>query len=185
MTASRTSRSSWRLFRPLMMIVTMVVFMPGIEHWLAAFGKTRSSAKLMLGRIRPRAALCRSRHCDRHDLSVRGKCRAAANIKACRRGASSAEMESRQSLIAVLRETARLARASRATLPKGRVRCWDMPIPRRCSAQGHQRWLAGVFALRVAIKGNAAFAPKFRTPADSRKASGAWRGRLDDAGRRP
>ena len=31
-------------------MIVVVVFMPGIEHWLAAFGKT-AQAKLILGRI--------------------------------------------------------------------------------------------------------------------------------------
>ena len=35
---------------PATTMIVVVVFMPGIEHWLAAFGKT-AQAKLMLGRI--------------------------------------------------------------------------------------------------------------------------------------
>nr|MDX8306091.1 conjugal transfer protein TraG [Agrobacterium rosae] len=35
---------------PATTMIAVVVFMPGIEHWLAAFGKT-AQAKLMLGRI--------------------------------------------------------------------------------------------------------------------------------------
>ena len=35
---------------PAAMMIAVVVFMPGIDHWLAALGKT-ALAKLMLGRI--------------------------------------------------------------------------------------------------------------------------------------
>ncbi len=35
---------------PATTMIVVVVFMPGIVHWLAAFGKT-AQAKLMLGRI--------------------------------------------------------------------------------------------------------------------------------------
>ncbi|RWH90154.1 MAG: Ti-type conjugative transfer system protein TraG [Mesorhizobium sp.] len=134
---------------PATMMVGATILIPGIEHWLAAFGKS-AQAKLMLGRIGlalPYVAAATA------GVIFLFAANGAAKIKAAGWGVVAGSVAT--ILFAVARETVRLAEIA-GNVPSGQsVFSYADPSTTlgACAA-----FFAGVFALRVAAKGNAAFA---------------------------
>ncbi|WP_425292469.1 Ti-type conjugative transfer system protein TraG [Agrobacterium rosae] len=130
-------------------MIAVVVFMPGIEHWLAAFGKT-AQAKLMLGRIGLALPYATAAAIGTIFLFAAN---GTAAIKAAGWGIVSGNGVA--ILIAVLREGVRLAGIA-GDVPAGQSVLGYVDPATMLGAS--TMFLAGVFALRVAMKGNAAFA---------------------------
>ncbi|WP_430246275.1 Ti-type conjugative transfer system protein TraG [Neorhizobium sp. DAR64861/K0K2] len=134
---------------PATTMIVVVVFMPGIEQWLAAFGKT-AQAKLMLGRIGLALPYATAAAIGTIFLFAAN---GVAGIKAAGWGVVSGNGVA--ILIALLREGVRLAGIA-GDIPKGQsVLGYADPATMLGAST---TFLAGVFALRVAMKGNAAFA---------------------------
>ncbi|MBA1344925.1 Ti-type conjugative transfer system protein TraG [Rhizobium sp. WYCCWR 11146] len=134
---------------PVTTMIALVVLMPGVEHWLAAFGKT-AQAKLMLGRIGLALPYATAAAIGTIFLFAAN---GAVGIKAAGWGVVSGNGVA--ILIALLREGVRLAGIAGDT-PKGQsVLGYADPATMLGAST---TFLAGVFALRVAMKGNAAFA---------------------------
>jgi type IV secretion system protein VirD4 len=134
---------------PATTMIAVVVLLPGIEYWLAAFGKT-AQAKLMLGRIGLALPSATAAAIGTIFLfAVNG----AAGIKAAGWGVVSGNGVA--ILIALLREGVRLAGIA-GELPKGQSVLGYVDPATMLGAS--TTFLAGVFALRVAVLGNAAFA---------------------------
>ncbi|MEI8703244.1 Ti-type conjugative transfer system protein TraG (plasmid) [Mesorhizobium mediterraneum] len=134
---------------PAMMMVGVTILMPGIEHWLAAFGKT-AQAKLMLGRIGLTLPYVTAAAIGVIFLFAAS---GAANIKAAGWGVVAGSVAT--ILIALMREAVRLAGIA-GNVPAGRsVFAYADPAT---TIGAFAAFVAGVFALRVAVKGNAAFA---------------------------
>lgn len=134
---------------PAAMMIAVVVIMPGIELWLAALGKT-AQAKLMLGRIGLALPYATAAAIGTIFLFAAN---GAAGIKAAGCGVVSGNGVA--ILIAVLREGGRLAGIA-GDIPKGQSVLGYVDPATMLGAS--TMFLAGVFALRVAMKGNAAFA---------------------------
>ena len=134
---------------PATTMIVVVVFMPGIEHWLAALGKT-AQAKLMLGRIGLALPYATAAAIGTIFLFAAN---GAVGIKAAGCGVVSGNGVA--ILIAVLREGVRLAGFA-GDIPKGQSVLGYVDPATMLGAS--ITFLAGVFALRVATKGNAAFA---------------------------
>ncbi|GLS35013.1 conjugal transfer protein TraG [Mesorhizobium tianshanense] len=134
---------------PATMMVGVTILMPGIEHWLAAFGKT-AQAKLMLGRTGLALPYVTAGAIGVIFLFAAN---GAANIKAAGWGVVAGSAAT--ILIAVARETVRLAEIA-GYVPAGQsVFAYADPAT---TLGASAAFLAGAFALRVAVKGNAAFA---------------------------
>jgi type IV secretion system protein VirD4 len=129
-------------------MLSVVISMPGIEHWLAALGKT-AHAKLMLGRIGLALPYVAASAIGMIALFAAN---GSANIRAG--GWSVAAGSAAAIIIAATREAIRLAGFA-DSVPRGQfVVAYTDPAT---AAGAASAVLAGVFALRVAIKGNAAF----------------------------
>lgn len=134
---------------PATTMIVVVVFMPGIEHWLATFVRT-AQAKLMLGRIGLALPYVTAAAIGTIFLFAAN---GAAGIKAAGWGVVSGNGVA--IFIALLREGARLAGIV-GDIPNGQsVLGYADPATMLGAST---TFLAGVFALRVAMKGNAAFA---------------------------
>ncbi|MGV2129464.1 Ti-type conjugative transfer system protein TraG [Agrobacterium vitis] len=134
---------------PATTMIVVVVFIPGIEHWLAAFGKT-AQGKLMLGRIGLALPYATAAAIGTIFLFAAN---GAAGIKAAGWGVVGGNGVA--ILIAVLREGIRLAGIA-GDIPGGQsVLGYADPATMLGASI---TFLAGVFALRVAMMGNAAFA---------------------------
>ncbi|BCH68278.1 conjugal transfer protein TraG (plasmid) [Agrobacterium vitis] len=134
---------------PAAMMIVVLVFMAGIEHWLAALSKT-GQAKLMLGRIGLALPYATAAAIGTLFLFASN---GAAGVKAAGWGVVSGSGV--VVAIAVLREGVRLAGIA-GDIPKGQsVLGYADPATMLGAST---TFLAGVFALRVAMKGNAAFA---------------------------
>ncbi|NTJ11739.1 Ti-type conjugative transfer system protein TraG [Rhizobium lusitanum] len=131
---------------PVTIMVAVTVLMPGVELWLAAFGKT-AQAKLMLGRIGLALPYVTAAAIGVIFLFAAN---GATNIKAAGWGVVTGCVAT--ILIAVLREAIRLA----GIVPPGQsVLAYADPAAMLGAAAV---FLAGVFATRVGLRGNAAFA---------------------------
>ncbi|MBO0132004.1 Ti-type conjugative transfer system protein TraG [Agrobacterium burrii] len=134
---------------PAATMIVVVVFMPGIEHWLAALGKT-AQAKLILGRIGLALPYATAAVIGTIFLFAAN---GAVGIKAAGWGVVSGNGVA--ILIALLREGVRLAGIA-GDVPKGQsVLGYADPATMLGASTAI---LAGVFALSVAMMGNAAFA---------------------------
>lgn len=134
---------------PAAIMCSATILLPGIEHWLAAFGES-AQAKLMLGRIGlalPYAAAAAI------GVIVLFAANGAANVKAA--GWSVVAGSAAAVTIAALREAVRLAGIADSVPADQPVLAWADPATAIGAASA---FLAGVFALRVAMKGNAVFA---------------------------
>lgn len=134
---------------PAVLMITLFFAMTGIEQWLAAFAKTEQT-RLMLGRIGIALPYMAASGIG---VTFLFAANGAVNIRAA--GWSVTGSSTATVLIAAARETFRLLYLANG-VPVGRsVLSYADPatILGACSAL-----LAGVFALRVALKGNAAFA---------------------------
>ncbi|UHS59803.1 Ti-type conjugative transfer system protein TraG [Agrobacterium vaccinii] len=134
---------------PATTMIVVVVFMPGIEHWLAALGKT-AQAKLMLGRIGLALPYATAAAIGTIFLFAAN---GAVAIKAAGWGVVSGDGVA--ILIALLREGGRLAGIA-GDIPKGQSVLGYVDPASLLGAS--TTFLSGVFALRVAMMGNAAFA---------------------------
>ncbi|KAA3448204.1 Ti-type conjugative transfer system protein TraG [Mesorhizobium sp. SARCC-RB16n] len=134
---------------PAATMVAAAIVIPGIEHWLAAFGKT-PQAKLMLGRIGLALPYLLAAGAGVIFLfAVNG----SAHIKVA--GWSTVTGNAAVVVIAALREMARLFDFA-AKVPAGRSVLSYLDPSTSIGAAG--AILSGVFAMRVAMNGNAAFA---------------------------
>ena len=133
---------------PATTMIAVVIFMPGIEQWLAALG-TSAQAKLILGRTGlalPYVAAAAIGVI--FQFAVNG----AANIKAA--GWSAVAGSVATILIAVAREVVRLAGIA-GSVPTGQsVLAYADPAT---ILGASATFLGGIFALRVGLRGNAAF----------------------------
>ncbi|RVT68963.1 MULTISPECIES: Ti-type conjugative transfer system protein TraG [Rhizobium/Agrobacterium group] len=134
---------------PATIMIGATIPVPGIEQWLAGFGKT-AQAKLMLGRVGlalPYAIAAGA------GLIFLFAANGAAHIKAA--GWSVVIGSLAVVLVAVLRETMRLLGIG-ASVPVGQsVLSYVDPSTAIGAAAA---MLSGIFALRVAVSGNGAFA---------------------------
>ncbi|KAB2723427.1 Ti-type conjugative transfer system protein TraG [Brucella intermedia] len=134
---------------PGAIMVAATMALPGVEHWLAAFGKT-AQAKLVLGRIGIALPYAVAAGVGVIALFATS---GAANIKTA--GWSVAVGSAAVILIAALRETVRLAGIA-DRVPAGQ---WVLTYTDPATMLGAAIALvSAVFAMRVAMKGNAAFA---------------------------
>ena len=134
---------------PAAIMVAMTIVMPGIEDWLAAFGKT-AHAKLVLGRIGLSLPYLTAAGLGVVSLfAING----AANIKAAGWGVAGGSMAVIG--IAVFREVVRLG-SFVDRVPAGQSILAYVDPSTALGAAG--AILSSVFAMRVAVKGNAAFA---------------------------
>ncbi|ATU95354.1 Ti-type conjugative transfer system protein TraG [Phyllobacterium zundukense] len=134
---------------PATLMITAAIFVPGIEHWLAAFGKT-AQAKLMLGRIGlalPYLIVAAI------GVIFLFAANGAAHIKAA--GWSVVAGGAATILIAVTREAIRLSGIA-GNVPAGQSVLGYADPATMLGASA--TLFAGVFALRVGLRGNAAFA---------------------------
>ncbi|WP_426137371.1 Ti-type conjugative transfer system protein TraG [Phyllobacterium sp. SL163] len=133
---------------PTTLMVAAVVAIPGIEQWLAGFGKT-AQAKLLLGRIGlalPYAIAA--------GIGVMALFAANGSARIKTAGWSVASGSLAVILVAVLRETMRLT-ALAESVPTGKsVFAYVDPSTGIGTAAAI---LSGIFAMRVALNGNAAF----------------------------
>ncbi|WWV85277.1 Ti-type conjugative transfer system protein TraG (plasmid) [Agrobacterium tumefaciens] len=134
---------------PATTMIAAVILMPGIEHWLAAFGRT-AQAKLMLGRFGIALPYIAAAAIGTMFLFAAN---GAANIKTAGWGVVSGNVAA--IIIAMIREAARLSGIAGSVPTDQSVLAYTDPAT-ALGAAGP--FLAGVFALRVVIKGNAAFA---------------------------
>lgn len=134
---------------PAAIMLAATIGVSGVEHWLAAFGKT-AQTKMTLGRIGLVLPYIAAAAIGMIALFAAN---GAANIRAA--GWSVLAGCAAAILIAATREAIRLAGIA-GSVPKGQsVLAYADPATAVGAAS---TFLAGVFALRVAIKGNAAFA---------------------------
>jgi type IV secretion system protein VirD4 len=134
---------------PVTIMVAVTVLMPGVELWLAAFGKT-AQAKLMLGRIGLALPYVTAAAIGVIFLFAAN---GATNIKAAGWGVVTGCVAT--ILIAVLREAIRLAGIA-GIVPSGQsVLTYADPAAMLGAAAV---FLASVFATRVGLRGNDAFA---------------------------
>ncbi|NSY99628.1 Ti-type conjugative transfer system protein TraG [Agrobacterium tumefaciens] len=134
---------------PAAIMIAMAIVMPGIEQWLAAFGKT-AQAKLVLGRIGLALPYAIAAGVGMIALFATN---GAASIKTA--GWSVAAGSVAVILIAALRETVRLAGiADRVPVGQSALAYADPATMLGAAAA----LVSGIFAMRVAVKGNAAFA---------------------------
>ncbi|MGV1768244.1 Ti-type conjugative transfer system protein TraG [Rhizobium rhizogenes] len=134
---------------PVTIMIAVTVLMPGVELWLAAFGKT-AEARLMLGRIGLALPYVTAAAIGVVFLFAAN---GATNIKAA--GWSVVTGGVATISIAVLREATRLAGIA-GVIPSGQsVLAYADPAT---MVGASAALFSGLFALRVAIKGNAAFA---------------------------
>ncbi|UWU19565.1 Ti-type conjugative transfer system protein TraG (plasmid) [Rhizobium sullae] len=134
---------------PATMMISAAIVVPGIEHWLATFGTT-AQAKLMLGRIGlalPYLIVAAI------GVIFLFAANGAANIRAV--GWSVVTGSLAAVMIATLRETVRLLGIA-ANVPTGQSVLSYLDPPTAIGASVVV--FAAFFALRVAIRGNAAFA---------------------------
>lgn len=134
---------------PASIMVAAAVLLSGIEQWLAAFGTT-AQAKLMLGLIGlilPYAAA------GAIGVTALFATNGSANIRSA--GWSVVAGSAAVILIAATREAVRLAGID-GRLPAGQTAL--AYIDPATATGAISTLLAGVFALRIAVKGNAAFA---------------------------
>lgn len=134
---------------PALLMISVVLSMAGIEQWLAAFGKT-AQARMMLGRTGIALPYAMAGAIGTIFLFAAN---GAANIKAA--GWSAAGGAAMTVLVAAVRETLRLSHLASGVPKRSSVLAYIDPATMlgACVAL-----FAGVFALRVATKGNAAFA---------------------------
>lgn len=134
---------------PATIMIAATILVPGIEQWLAGFGKT-AQAKLMLGRVGlalPYAIAAGA------GVMFLFAANGAVYIKAA--GWSVVTGSVAVILIAALRETMRLLGID-ANVPAGQsVLAYVDPSAAIGTAAAV---LSGIFAMRVAVSGNAAFA---------------------------
>ncbi|MFJ1311790.1 Ti-type conjugative transfer system protein TraG [Agrobacterium sp. P15N1-A] len=134
---------------PAAIMLAATINMPGIEHWLAAFGRT-AQAKMMFGRVGLALPYVAAAAVGTIALFAAN---GAANIRAA--GWSVVAGSAAAILIAATREAVRLAGIA-GSVPTGRS---ALSYADPATAVGAAVvLLAGVFAVRVALKGNAAFA---------------------------
>lgn len=133
---------------PAAIMLAAAIGMSGIEHWLAAFGKT-AQTKMTLGRIGLVLPYATAAAIGTIGLFAAN---GAANIRAA--GWSVVAGCVAAILIAATREAIRLA-AIAGSVPAGQSPLAYADPATAVGAAG--ALLAGVFALRVAMKGNAAF----------------------------
>ncbi|ARS66174.1 Ti-type conjugative transfer system protein TraG [Sinorhizobium meliloti] len=134
---------------PVVLMATICLVVPGIENWLATLGKSEQ-ARLTLGRIGlavPYALAAAS------GVIILFAAQGARNIKAAGWGVAGGALG--VVAIAIIREGARLASFS-GQLPAGRT-LLSYADPSTVVGSG-AAVVAGAFALRVTMKGNAAFA---------------------------
>ncbi|TIN33968.1 MAG: conjugal transfer protein TraG, partial [Mesorhizobium sp.] len=134
---------------PAAIMPAATVLLPGVEHWLAAFGTT-AQAKIMLGRVGlalPYAAAAAL------GVIALFAANGSANVRSA--GWSVVAGSAAVVLIAGTREAARLVGIA-GDVPAGQSALAYADPATAIGAAG--AFLAGVFALRVAVKGNAAFA---------------------------
>lgn len=134
---------------PVVLMVTICLTLPGIENWLATFGKSEQ-ARLTLGRIGlavPYVLAAAS------GVIILFAAQGARSIKTAGYGVAGGALS--VVAIAVIREGARLAGFS-GQVPAGRT-LLSYVDPSTAIGSG-AALVTGAFALRVAIKGNAAFA---------------------------
>ncbi|AUX79332.1 Ti-type conjugative transfer system protein TraG [Sinorhizobium fredii] len=136
---------------PAALMVAAAIVMPGIEHWLAAFGTT-PQAKLMLGRI----ALALP-YVTAAAIGVIVLFAANGSVNIRRTGWGTLAGCGAVIVIAITRETIRLARMA-GSVPVGQSLLTYADPATAVGASA--ALLAGVFALRVGLKGNAAFATR-------------------------
>ncbi|GEO85979.1 MULTISPECIES: Ti-type conjugative transfer system protein TraG [Alphaproteobacteria] len=134
---------------PAATMIMAAILMPGIEQWLAAFGKT-AQAKLMLGRIGLALPYVTAAAIGVMFLFAAD---GSANIKGAGWGAVAGC--GAVVIIAIMREAIRLTEIA-GSVPVGQsVLAYADPATMLGAASA---LFAGVFCLRVAIRGNAAFA---------------------------
>ncbi|MQB45966.1 Ti-type conjugative transfer system protein TraG [Rhizobium sp. ICMP 5592] len=134
---------------PVTIMIVVVILIPGIEQWLATFGKT-TQAKLMLGRIGLALPYATAAAIGTIFLFAAN---GAANIKPA--GWSVVSGSVAAVIVAVTREALRLSDIA-ASVPSGQsVLAYADPATMLGASV---TFLAGVFALRVGLRGNAAFA---------------------------
>lgn len=144
MTANRLLLASL----PAAAMLAATILIPGVEHWFAAFGKS-PQAKLMLGRIGLTLPYAAAGTIGTMFLFAAN---GAVNIKTV--GWSVVAGSAATIVIAALREAIRLAGLA-GSVPAGQsVLAW---VDAATAIGAACAFLAGVFALRVAVKGNAAF----------------------------
>ena len=134
---------------PVVLMVTICLSLPGIENWLTTFGKSEQ-ARLTLGRIGlavPYVLAAAS------GVIILFAAQGARSIKTAGYGVAGGALS--VVAIAVIREGARLAGFS-GQVPAGRT-LLSYVEPSTAIGSG-AALVTGAFALRVAIKGNAAFA---------------------------
>ncbi|TGV68306.1 conjugal transfer protein TraG, partial [Mesorhizobium sp. M00.F.Ca.ET.149.01.1.1] len=134
---------------PGAIMLAATVLLPGVEHWLAAFGAT-AHAKMMLGRVGlalPYAAA------GAIGVTALFAANGSANIRPA--GWSVVAGSAAVVLVAATREATRLVGIA-GSVPTGQSALAYVDPATAIGAAGV--FLAGVFALRVAVKGNAAFA---------------------------
>ncbi|WP_026622781.1 type IV secretion system protein VirD4 (plasmid) [Ensifer sp. WSM1721] len=134
---------------PAMAMIAAAIVMPGIEHWMAAFGTT-PQAQLLLGRIGlalPYAAAAA--------LGVIALFSAAGAVDIKAAGLSVLSGAIFVSILAIAREALRLQALADQVAEDKSVLAYADPST---MLGGSAAILAGIFALRVALKGNAAFA---------------------------
>lgn len=133
---------------PVALMLAATILIPGVEHWLAACGKS-AQAKLMLGRIGHALPYTVAGAIGTMFLFAAN---GTANIKTA--GWSVVAGNAAAIVIAVLREAIRLAGLV-GSVPAGQsVLAWADPATAVGAACA---FFAGVFAVRVSVKGNAAF----------------------------
>ncbi|MVA37785.1 conjugal transfer protein TraG, partial [Agrobacterium vitis] len=134
---------------PATIMIAAMMLMPGIERWLAAFGRT-AQTKLMLGRIGLALPYITAAAIGTIFLFAAN---GAANIRAAGWGVVSGSVAA--IFIAAIREAVRLASIA-GNVPGGQsVFAYADPATMLGASV---TFLAGVFALRVGLRGNAAFA---------------------------
>ncbi|RWC00340.1 MAG: Ti-type conjugative transfer system protein TraG [Mesorhizobium sp.] len=138
---------------PAAIMLAATVLLPGIEHWLAAFGTT-AQARMMLGRIGLALPYATAAALGVIALFAAN---GSANIRSA--GWSVVAGSTAAVLIAATREAIRLA-AIAGSVPAGQSALAYADPATTIGVAG--ALLAGVFALHVSVKGNAAFAN--RTP---------------------
>ncbi|MBB5536264.1 Ti-type conjugative transfer system protein TraG [Rhizobium giardinii] len=134
---------------PAAIMIAATILVPGIEQWLAGFGKT-AQAKLMLGRIGLALPYAIATGAGVMFLFAAN---GTVNIKAA--GWSVVTGSVAVVLIAVVRETMRLVGLA-ANVPPGQSVLAYVDPPTATGAA--TAVLSGIFAMRVAVSGNAAFA---------------------------
>nr|CAD6436639.1 conjugal transfer protein TraG [Rhizobium sp. Q54] len=145
MTANRVALAG----APVVLMILVVAGMTGIEQWLSAFGRT-DAARLTLGRVGIAAPYVAAAVTGAIFLFASA---GARSIKVAGWGTATGSIST--ILIAVMRETNRLAAFARDVPPGKSIVSYLDPAT---MVGGSAALLAGCFALRVALIGNAAFA---------------------------